>query len=185
MGKFITILKMAACFLPALALGGSIAGMAYVCTESDKMKDNTYEEIRQEQTVQDLIEQETQSSETRYKAGEISFKDHHDYLDYLESEEFLKEVVETSSGFDTEGYLAKLKSAEKMGENANYVAIPLVITGLASIIWYVPFSSEGPLFWFFLAELIDEFNDYLDESKEKKSEKKMRKEMAEYKEEIE
>ena len=36
MGKFITILKIAANFLPALAFGGSIAGMVYVGVEGKK-----------------------------------------------------------------------------------------------------------------------------------------------------
>ena len=147
------------------------------------MKNDAYNEIRQEQTVQDLIEKETQLSETRYKEGEISFKNHHDYIDYLESEEFLKEAVETSSDFDTEGYLAKLKSAEKMAESVNYLAIPLVISGLASVIWYIP-SKNGSFIGLILPDLIKEFKYYLEEDKERKAEKKRLKEMEEYKEEV-
>ena len=183
MKKLASILKISANFLPLLVLSGSLAGGIYCASKSEKIGKATFEELRQEQVVQDLVEKEQQTSLEKYNNSEMSYKDYHDYTKYLESEEFLKEFLDTTEEIDKEAYQDKLAAAKKIGKDGYWMFLPVGVSLLASLFLYLPCDGK-PLAFEFIEDEFNNLKKYIQEDKKQKKLKKLEKEYDEYKEEV-
>ncbi len=184
MKKFCSVLKIMANFIPALALGGCLAGFTCCYVSGNNLKNQVYEELKQEQVVQDLIETETQKIQEKYDEEEISYKEYQDSLNYLDSKDFLNDILKTSPEIEQQSYNEKLSQANHSQDVSYGLILPTIISVAAFGIWYFPDKGES-----FAGESIrDEISNlrtYMKEDKNKKRQKKLEQEFEEYNEEVE
>ncbi len=171
-------LKMSMVALPAIALAGGLAGVVGFITDAAVKINALYDEVRNSEIVQELIEQERQKLEE----NDISLEEYSKRESYLESDEFI-------SGL--------LKSNEQLADKEDSIYSNM----LYSLIFTLPVAVGACFSIDFYTEIFKEFDekrrcvDIIESAKEDfeeareirhqaKKEKEKEKEIQKYEKEI-
>lgn len=187
MRKIIPILKIAANFIPALAVGASITSCVCLGVKSANIQNNAFDNLRQEPVVQELITRDKEVAQAKYDSGEMMYKDYEEHINYLGSEEFLKSMVDNSEELNIK-YKDQFTLASKLQTACFWTILPMAISAVVSAILYCPLPNDiydCSIASDIIRGELDTLGKYIEEDKEKKKIKQREKEMNEYREEIE
>ncbi len=166
--------KLASLSLPFVILAGTAAGFAGIIADNTIKLNSFYDEVRNTEIVQELIEKEKANIENSFENNDHSLEEYTKRTSYIESTEFLKDA---------------LKSDERLQDYANRehkilteplygltLSVPMIL-GVYSLVNLFMVDKK-------YKKIIESAKKDFEDAKQIAEEKKLEKELNEYSEEI-
>ncbi len=173
-------LKLSLLALPFTLTAAGIGILVGVPIATLQKSNELYDEVRNTEIVQEIIQQEQDRVEEAFNSGTMSMEDYYDSKDYIKSNKFIDDVVKNNAVLND--YEGKLHNANLSCLYSLLFAVPAApgMYGLLSL--YSSLSEEYGVKKY--KRILKSAKEDFEEAKEIKKMKKTEKELKDYSEEI-
>lgn len=174
-------LKMALVSWPVVLALGGLGGVAGLIADGFIKEDKVYDEVRNTQIVQELIEQEEANLDVPFEESGMSLEEWTSRREYLESDDFIKTILKNYP--ELKEYKDKEHSAFVETLCSLVFSVPASIGAAFCLSFYTTILNDlyEPADY---KKLISSAKEDFEEAREIKKTKKTNKELKEYSEEI-
>lgn len=174
-------LKMALTAYPVVLVAGGLAGVSGLLADGIIKQQKVYDEVRNTEVVQELIEKEKENLDVPFEESGLSLEEWTSRKEYLESDEFIKDVLKNFP--ELKEYKDKEHSAFVESLCSMVFALPAAIGFASCLSFYTTILNDlfEPATY---KKVIESAKEDFKEAKEIKDSKKTKKEFDEYTEEI-